>query len=94
MLELQTEMEKFLYDERKTMMKERDNAREELKRLKEENKPAFSVFRLQELDESNGGYHHPTHLAKLFIKKGDVNMTLTPEEIKQVVYTAGGNFRR
>jgi hypothetical protein len=94
MIEFETEIEKFLYEERKKMMIERDDALEELAKLKKKSKDTFSVFMLSIPDESNGGYHHPTHNATMYIKKGGLSITLDPDEIKQVVGSAGGNFKR
>lgn len=58
----------------------------------------FSCFMYQGLTEqdmkSNGGYHHPTYKATMMIKKDGVSITLSPEEIKQIVACAGGSFNR
>jgi hypothetical protein len=58
----------------------------------------FSVFMIQSLDKedckSNGGFHHPTYKATMFITKEGVSIKLTSDEIKQVVKAACGNFNR
>lgn len=63
-----------------------------------EKEKKFSVFMMNVLTEgdlsSNGGYHHPTHRGTMFISKDGVTITLTSDEIKDVVKAARGNFNR
>ena len=54
----------------------------------------FLVYVHTKPDPSNAGYHHPTHNSEMHICKDGVEITLTSEEIKQVVSAAGGTFRR
>jgi hypothetical protein len=97
-IKFETEMEKFLYNERKIMMKERDEALEKVEDLKKKAKGEFScimynIFTEQDT-KSNGGFHHPTFKGTMHIKKNGCMITLDADEIKEVVHTAGGNFRR
>lgn len=88
-MKFDTETEKFLYEERRRMMKEL-----ELLKPQPKEKESFSVHMISEVDNSNGGYQHPTHKATMYIKKNGLTIILDPDEIKRVVQTAGGNFKQ
>jgi len=94
MIKFETETEQFLYEERKIMMAERDEARKELQELKQKSSDTFSVYMYNLLGEDSPMYIHPTHNATMIIKKDGHTISLDPEEIKEVVKTAGGNFKR
>ncbi len=94
MIKFATETEQFLYDERKQMTKERDQAIKELQELKRKSKDTFSCFMYNLLDSNTPMYTHPTHNATMIIKKDEHTISLDPSEIKEVVKTAGGNFKR
>lgn len=53
----------------------------------------FHVLMYGKIDDSNGGYHHPTHNMTGVISKDGKTIELTEEEIKKVVHAFGGNFR-
>jgi DnaJ-class molecular chaperone len=90
-----TDMEEFLYNERKIMMKERDDAQDELYALKQKSKSTFNVYMYALLEEATQfTWGHPTDNATMIIKKDGQTVTLDPDEIKKVVRTAGGNFKR
>ncbi len=93
-MEFQTETEQFLYDERKAMMKERDEAREELRKLKQKSSDTFKCFMYNLLDNDTLMYAHPTHNATMIIKKDGHTISLDPNEIKDMVRAAGANFKR
>ena len=95
MIEFKTETEQFLYEERKQMMTERDEARKELQELKQKSSDTFSVY-MYCLNEVVEGvrYGHATDGATMIIKKDGHTISLNPKEIKEVVKTAGGNFKR
>jgi hypothetical protein len=92
-IKFDTETEQFLYEERKQMMIERDEARKELQDLKQKSSDTFDV-RMFNLLDSNQMYMHPTDGATMIIKKDGHTISLGQNEIKQVVKCAGGNFRR
>lgn len=54
----------------------------------------FSVYMVKYTDDSEKiRWEHATDGATMFITKNSVTIELTPEEIKSVVKSAGGNFR-
>jgi hypothetical protein len=53
----------------------------------------YGVYGLEFFDD-NGGYHHITEGKTGVICKNGVTICLTEEEIRKVVETFGGNFRR
>lgn len=87
-----TETERFLYEERKQMMEERDTALKALEKIKKESN--FSVFMYKILDKDDPVFEHPTYKATMHISKDNHNIILTSDEIKDVVKCAGGNFKR
>jgi hypothetical protein len=58
------------------------------------NNPAFSVVMYGCTSDDNGGYHHVTEGKTGVIYKDGAMICLTEEEIRKVVETFGGNFRR
>ena len=58
------------------------------------NSSEFSVFMVQIIEDNGIHFVHPTDNATMYIKKDGVTIKLTPKEIKDVVKSAGGNFRR
>ena len=79
MIEFETETEKLLYEERKQMMAERDEARKELQELKQKSKDTFSVYRYYLSEKNSSAYN-----ATMVIKKDGYRLSLDPEEIKEV----------
>lgn len=94
MIEFKTETEKFLYEERKLMREERDQAIEELEALKQKSRDTFYVHMYNMIPEDAGLVKHPTDYGTMIIKKDGGIITLEPNEIKEVVKAAGGNFKR
>ena len=90
-----TNTEKFLYEERKQMKSERDEARKELQEFKQISSDSFSVY-MYCLNEIVKGIRcgHATDGATMIIKKDGHTISLNPKEIKEVVKTAGANFKR
>jgi len=76
-IECKTELEKVLYEERKFVLKERDNAYEELRKLKEKYENKFAVAVMSS-----------DYSSTLIVRKGSVTIGLDRDELSEVLKVA------